>query len=93
MAPRKSAVITRKNTPAPRHSGLRWLSYLAAGLLGIYILMFLLLPFFSLRYAEQWYSEQGEGYALLINGWTLSPFTGEIQLRDVEASYPSAEGR
>ena len=61
---------------------------LVAVLVTIYILVFVATPFFALRYIEQWYAEQGEGQSLLIGGWTLSPFTGEVELRDVKASYP-----
>lgn len=60
-------------------------------LASIYILVFVAAPFFALRYVEDWYAEQGEGQSLLIGGWTLSPFTGEIELRDVVASYPSSD--
>ena len=57
-------------------------------LVTVYVLVFVATPFFALRYIEQWYAEQGEGQSLLIGGWTLSPFTGEVELRDVKASYP-----
>ncbi|WP_370305594.1 DUF748 domain-containing protein [Thalassolituus sp.] len=59
-------------------------------LASIYLLVFVTAPFFALRYVEDWYAEQGEGQSLLIGGWTLSPFTGEIELRDVVASYPTS---
>ena len=61
---------------------------LVAVLVSIYLLVFVAAPFFALRYVEQWYAEQGEGQSLLIGGWTLSPFTGEVELRDVSAVYP-----
>ena len=61
---------------------------LGAVLVSIYLLVFVAAPFFALRYVEQWYAEQGEGQSLLIGGWTLSPFTGEVELRDVSAVIP-----
>ncbi len=61
---------------------------LVAVLVSIYLLVFVAAPFFALRYVEQWYASQGEGQSLLIGGWTLSPFTGEVELRDVRAVYP-----
>ena len=61
---------------------------LVAVLVSIYLLVFVAAPFFALRYVEQWYASQGEGQSLLIGGWTLSPFTGEVELRDVSAVYP-----
>lgn len=60
-------------------------------IVGLYILVFLVLPFFALRYVEHWYAEQGEHRSLLIKGWTLSPLTGEVQLRDVTARYPKGQ--
>lgn len=64
---------------------------LVAVLVSIYLLVFVAAPFFALRYVEQWYAEQGEGQSLLIGGWTLSPFTGEVELRDVSAVYPAKD--
>ena len=63
-----------------------------AVVLSLYVLAFVAAPFFALRYIEQWYAEQGEGRALLIKGWTLSPVTGEVGLSDISASYPVEGG-
>ena len=69
---------------------LRILVTLLVLLLLFYVLVFWLAPWAGIRYAKSWYAEQGEGYELTVEGWTLSPFTGEIALDGVVASYPSA---
>ena len=79
---------SRSRLPWP----LRWLRALLLVVGLLYLLIFLVVPFFAMRMAEQWYSEQGEGHSLLIGGWTLSPLSGEIALTNVEASYPIQTG-
>ena len=84
-----------RNTDAepPRRSlVLRVLLVLLAVLVLFYLLVFWVAPYAAVRYAENWYAEQGEGYRLTVGGWTLSPFTGEVALDGVLASYPSARG-
>lgn len=58
---------------------------------GLYGLVFFLLPFFALRYVEYWYADQGDNRSLIIKGWTLSPLSGQVQLRDVTARYPNGD--
>ncbi|MGB0503921.1 MAG: DUF748 domain-containing protein, partial [Thalassolituus sp.] len=60
-------------------------------IVALYLVLFFALPFFALRYVESWYADQGENRSLLIKGWTLSPLTGEVQLRDVIANYPTGD--
>ncbi|MEK9766445.1 MAG: hypothetical protein VW274_08185, partial [Thalassolituus sp.] len=90
-ASKKNAKAAKKYPHKPRPKTSRWLKVPAitvAVLVSVYVLIFYVAPFFAMRYAEQWYAEQGEGQSLFIGGWTLSPFTGEVELRNVEAAYP-----
>lgn len=87
----KSMSLQQNTGHQPISSALRASLIIIMVLASIYILVFIATPFFALRYLEHWYAQQGEGYSLLVDGWTLSPFTGEIELHDVVASYSTSD--
>lgn len=53
----------------------------------IYGLVFWLVPPVAINQLEGWYAEQGQGYQLDVGGWTLSPFSGRIDLQNIELHY------
>lgn len=46
-----------------------------------------LIPALGLYALKQWYSEQGEGYELIVEDWTFSPWRGLVQLKNVRFQY------
>ena len=85
---------SKKYPKTPRHIDNAWARrfLITAGVIAaFYFVVFFALPFFAVRYVETWYADQGDNQSLLIKGWTLSPLTGEVQLRDVIASYPTGD--
>jgi hypothetical protein len=84
----------KKYPKKPRRIKNKWargLLVTTGVIIALYIVLFFAFPFFALRYVESWYADQGENRSLLIKGWTLSPLTGEVQLRDVIANYPTGD--
>ena len=84
----------KKYPKKPRRIKNKWargLLITSGVIVALYLVLFFALPFFALRYVESWYADQGENRSLLIKGWTLSPLTGEVQLRDVIANYPTGD--
>ena len=46
-----------------------------------------LIPALGLYALKQWYSEQGEGYELIVEDWTFSPWRGLVQFKNVRFQY------
>ena len=81
-----------EDQPKQKSWPLRILIMLLVLLLLFYVLVFWIAPWAGIEYAKKWYAKQGDGYSLTVEGWTLSPFTGEIALDGVVANYPPVAG-